>query len=81
MQSGPRQLVVATGNVKKLKELQSILAGLAHPPELVTSLSLGLPSPEEDGDSFEANALLKARAAFDATGLPTLADDPHDFGV
>jgi XTP/dITP diphosphohydrolase len=75
METMQRQLVVATGNAKKLKELHAILANLEQPPTLVTSLSLGLPSPEEDGDSFEANALLKARAAFLATGLPTLADD------
>ena len=37
--------------------------------------ALGLPEPEETGDSFHANAALKARAAVAATGLPALADD------
>ena len=37
--------------------------------------SLGISEPEETGDSFEANAALKARAAVEASGLPALADD------
>jgi XTP/dITP diphosphohydrolase len=36
---------------------------------------LGLGSPVEDGESFEANALIKARACVAATGLPAIADD------
>jgi len=36
---------------------------------------LGVPSPVEDGDTFEANARLKARACVTATGLPAIADD------
>lgn len=66
-------LVVATGNRKKLVELERLLAGLDV--ELVTIGDLGLPSPVEDGDTFAANALIKARAAADATGHPAVADD------
>lgn len=67
------QLVVATGNAKKLVELERILAGLDV--ELVPMTALGLDTPVEDGDTFEANAAIKARAACEATGLPALADD------
>ena len=42
---------------------------------VVGAAALGLPEPEETGDTFHANARLKARAASDATGLPALADD------
>ena len=67
------RIVVATGNRGKLVELDRILDGL--PVELVPMDELGLDSPVEDGDTFEANALIKARAAAEATGLPALADD------
>lgn len=67
------RLVVATGNRGKLVELQRILRGLDV--DLVPVTELGLDSPLEEGDTFEANALLKARAACRATGLPALADD------
>ena len=67
------RIVVATGNPGKLAELERILDGL--PVELVAMSELGLDSPVEDGDTFEANALIKARAAADGSGLPALADD------
>ena len=67
------RIVLATNNPKKRVELERILDGLDV--ELVPMGELGLPSPVEDGDTFEANALLKARAAASATGLPALADD------
>jgi XTP/dITP diphosphohydrolase len=67
------RIVVATGNRGKLAELERILAGL--PVELVPMADLGLPSPVEDGATFEANALIKARAAAEASGLVALADD------
>ncbi len=67
------RLVLATGNPGKVRELERILGGLGV--ELVPRDRLDLPAPEETGDSFEANAVLKARAAATATGLPALADD------
>lgn len=67
------ELVVASGNPKKLVELERILDGL---DVRLTSLSdHGLDSPVEDGDTFEDNALIKARAASAATGLTAVADD------
>jgi XTP/dITP diphosphohydrolase len=67
------RIVVATGNRGKLAELRRILDGLDV--ELVPMTDLDLDSPVEDGDTFEANALIKARAAAEATGMPALADD------
>lgn len=67
------RIVLATNNPKKRRELERILAGLDV--ELVPMGELGLPSPDEDGETFEDNALIKARAAAAATGLPALADD------
>jgi XTP/dITP diphosphohydrolase len=72
--TGVRQrVVVATGNAHKLEEIRSILADL--PLDLVPMTELGVPEPIEDGTTFEANALIKARACVAATGLPALADD------
>jgi XTP/dITP diphosphohydrolase len=67
------RVVVATGNPHKLAEIGRILEGLDV--QLVAMTELGVESPVEDGDTFEANALLKARACVDATGLPAIADD------
>lgn len=67
------RIVVATANRKKLVELERILDGLDV--ELVPMTDLGLASPVEDGDTFEENALIKARAAACAAGLPAVADD------
>ncbi len=68
------KLVLATRNQGKLAEMQAILAGLGAE---VVGLDRypDLPDVVEDGDSFEANALKKARAAAAGTGLPALADD------
>ena len=66
------KLVVATHNSGKARELAEILENRF---QLVTAGALGLAEPEETEASFLANALLKARAAADASGLPALADD------
>ncbi|HUG83688.1 MAG TPA: RdgB/HAM1 family non-canonical purine NTP pyrophosphatase [Euzebya sp.] len=67
------QLVLATHNAAKVAELQAILEGLRV--ELLDGDDVGLPPVEEIGDSFAANALLKARAGVAATGLACVADD------
>jgi XTP/dITP diphosphohydrolase len=67
------RIILASGNAKKRAEIASILDGLDV--DLVPMTELGLVGPEEDGDTFEANALLKARAVADATGEPAIADD------
>lgn len=68
-----QQIVVATGNQGKLKEIQHILNDL--PIELVTQKSLGISGAEETGLTFVENAILKARHASVQSGLPAIADD------
>lgn len=67
------RLVVATHNLGKLREIEVLVAPFGM--SVVSAGALGLPEPEETGDTFEANALLKAEAAASASGLPALADD------
>lgn len=66
------KLVVATHNAHKVDELNAILGGLVDGIEL---LGYDGPEPIEDGSSFLENALIKARAAYAHTGLPSMADD------
>lgn len=66
------EFILASHNPKKLAEMRDILAQLEI---AVAGLPAGAPEPAEDGDSFAANALIKARAACALTGLPSLADD------
>ena len=71
LEDGAR-LVVATHNPGKVRELAEILEGRF---QLVTAGELGLAEPDETETTFMGNALLKARAAAEASGLPALADD------
>ncbi|MES2171547.1 MAG: RdgB/HAM1 family non-canonical purine NTP pyrophosphatase [Actinomycetota bacterium] len=66
------QLVLATHNAHKVDELRLILGPLLDGIDLV---GYDGPEPVEDGETFEANALIKARAAAAHTGLPAIADD------
>jgi XTP/dITP diphosphohydrolase len=68
-----RRIVLATGNAGKLREMRAILAG--HDLEVVAQSEFGIVPPVEDGDSFAANALIKARHAAAIAGLPAIADD------
>jgi len=67
------KLVIASHNEGKVWELGELFA--PYGIECVSAGSLDLPEPEETGDTFEANALLKARAAAAGSGLMALADD------
>jgi XTP/dITP diphosphohydrolase len=67
------KLVIATHNPGKLAEMRELLA--PHGIEAVSAGELGLAEPEETGDTFEANARIKAVAAAEATQLPAFADD------
>lgn len=67
-----RRIVLGTGNAHKVAELSAILGPLLPGVELLRSEG---PAPVEDGDTFTANALIKARAARARTGLPAIADD------
>ena len=69
-------LLLASANQGKLRELRTILEGL--PVELVGLAEAGLGAPpevEETGDTFLANALIKARAYADWSGMAAVADD------
>ena len=68
-----RRVVLATGNAGKLVEMRTILA--THQLEVVAQGELGIEPPVEDGASFVANALIKARHAATRAGLPAIADD------
>ena len=67
------KLVVATHNAGKLAEIRDLIA--PYGLEAVSAGELELPEPDETGETFEANAALKALAAAQASGLPALADD------
>jgi XTP/dITP diphosphohydrolase len=68
-----KKLVLASGNQGKLAEFKALFAKLAI--EVLPLSDFGVESPEETGLSFIENAILKARHASKATGLPALADD------
>ncbi len=63
-------MILATSNLHKVGEMRELLPGVELEP-----LPEGYESPVEDGETFEANALVKARAAHAALGGPVLADD------
>ncbi|MBE3589888.1 MAG: RdgB/HAM1 family non-canonical purine NTP pyrophosphatase [Firmicutes bacterium] len=69
------RLVIATHNPGKLREFRAILRPWADRLISLSEAAPGVPPPEERGDTYEANARLKAHAAAAATGLPALADD------
>jgi XTP/dITP diphosphohydrolase len=72
--TGVGVLLIASANRDKAREIVDLLAGL--PVELRTAAEVpGFRPPEETGATLEDNAILKARCAFEATGLPSLADD------
>lgn len=70
---GSGTLVIATHNAGKLKEIGALLE--PHGAKCISAGSLGLPEPAETGTTFTHNALIKARAAAEASGLAALADD------
>jgi XTP/dITP diphosphohydrolase len=67
------KLVIATHNPGKLREIAALIEPLGI--GCVGAEELGLPEPDEIGNSFADNADLKAREAADLSGLPALADD------
>jgi XTP/dITP diphosphohydrolase len=67
------KLVIATHNPGKLAEMRELLA--PHGVEAVSAGEFGLGEPEETGDTFHANARIKAVAAAEAAQLPAFADD------
>lgn len=69
-----KEIVVATRNRGKIKELEALLSGLVDRIICAADLA-GFPDTVEDGATFEENALKKAREAAVFSGIPALADD------
>jgi XTP/dITP diphosphohydrolase len=69
-----KELIVATRNHGKLKELRQLLSGLVEAVSCAADFP-DFPETVEDGSTFEENALKKAREAMLYSGLPALADD------
>jgi XTP/dITP diphosphohydrolase len=67
------RIVLASHNAGKLREIEALLAPLGL--HVTGAGALGLPEPDETGLTFEDNAILKARASADASGLFALSDD------
>ena len=67
--------ILATNNMKKLAEMQRILSPLGINVVTAKMLGITLEEVEEDGDTFEANAKIKALAACRETNMPAIADD------
>lgn len=69
-------VVVATGNAHKVTEIEAILAPVMPGAAFYALGELGdFPDPVENGDTFTENAVIKAQAACEETGLPAVADD------
>jgi XTP/dITP diphosphohydrolase len=68
-----QKLVLASNNAGKLREFQALLAPMNF--EVIPQGQLGIPASEEPYDTFVENALVKARHASKASGMPALADD------
>ncbi|MDP6691334.1 MAG: RdgB/HAM1 family non-canonical purine NTP pyrophosphatase [Alphaproteobacteria bacterium] len=66
-------LVVASHNEGKVREIADLLAPFGL--DITSAGQLNLPEPEETGDTFIANAELKAKAAVEGANMPALADD------
>jgi XTP/dITP diphosphohydrolase len=69
----PGPLLAATHNAGKVEELKALFE--PHGFKVVSAIDLALDEPEETETTFAGNALLKARAAMKASGLPALSDD------
>jgi XTP/dITP diphosphohydrolase len=68
-----QKIVLASSNVGKLKELQSLLSAL--PVDIIAQSEFGVHDADETGLTFIENAMIKARHASAMTGLPAIADD------
>ncbi|MGB0444551.1 MAG: RdgB/HAM1 family non-canonical purine NTP pyrophosphatase [Porticoccaceae bacterium] len=68
-----KELVLASGNQGKIKELQHMLGGLGI--NIIPQRTLGIEDADETGLTFVENSILKARHAAEQSGLPAIADD------
>lgn len=68
------KVILASNNANKLREMQQILSPLGW--EILRQKDVGLHlEPDENGETFEENSLIKAEAVMKASGLPAIADD------
>jgi non-canonical purine NTP pyrophosphatase (RdgB/HAM1 family) len=70
-----RALVVATSNPHKVREIAQVLEPLGCAVQSLSDMGAQIPEPEEDADTFEGNARIKALAYARALGRPCLAED------
>lgn len=70
-----KEIILASSNAHKLREIQAILADFGYNLVTMADAGLGHMEIEENGTTFEENAMIKAQAIFDVTGKITLADD------
>ena len=68
-----RKIVLASGNLGKLREFQQLLSGCGF--EVIPQSELNVGNADETGTTFVENAIIKARHACEQTGLPAIADD------
>lgn len=68
-----KTIVMASGNAGKIREIAELLAGLDV--AIVPQSKFGVRDADETGTTFEENAIIKARHAVLATGMPAIADD------
>ncbi len=69
----PNKIVLASGNVGKLKEFADLFAPINI--DIIPQSHFNVPEADETGLSFVENAIIKARQACELTGLPAIADD------
>ncbi len=69
-----KQIIIASNNAGKIREFKELLSPYGF--DVISMREAGFTGEiVEDGDTFEENAHIKARAVFEATGIPTMADD------
>ncbi|MCW8856239.1 MAG: RdgB/HAM1 family non-canonical purine NTP pyrophosphatase [Kangiella sp.] len=73
MPKNMQKIVLASGNVKKVKELSELLANFDY--QVIPQTDLNVSEVPETGTTFVENAIIKARHAAKVTGLPAIADD------
>ena len=73
MQAPFKELIIASHNAGKVREIDALIAPMGV--KVRSAAELDLPEPVEDGDSFAANALIKSQSASQRSGLAALADD------
>ena len=71
--TAPHKIVLASGNAKKINELQTLLDSSQY--QIIAQSHFNTPEADENGLSFVENALIKARNACVHSGLPAIADD------